>query len=133
MTISLSDGDARDDGMPAQDGGTGAHGRAAALFKALADPHRLTIVQHLLLGEHRVADLVSHLGLAQSTVSAHVGWLRDAGLLASHSHGRATYYTLAHPHATRALLAAAEHVLACTGEPADLCFSRTPLHGARDE
>lgn len=97
--------------------------RGAALFKALADPRRLQIVQHLLLGEHRVVDLVSHLGLVQSTVSAHVGWLRDAGLLDSHAHGRATFYTLAHPEATRALLGAAQHVLACTGENVDLCLA----------
>ncbi|WP_200829145.1 ArsR/SmtB family transcription factor [Arcanobacterium ihumii] len=94
----------------------------SALFKSLADPHRLMIVQHLLLGEHRVSDLVEHLDLAQSTVSTHIGRLRDTGLLDSHTHGRATFYTLAHPAATRTLLAAAEHVLACTGEPVDLCF-----------
>lgn len=107
--------------------------RGALLFKSLSDPHRLQIVQHLLLGEHRVADLVSHLDLAQSTVSAHVAWLRDAGLLTSHAHGRATFYTLAHPQATRALLGAAEHVLACTGEPVDLCFSSPSEHGGSDE
>ena len=107
--------------------------RGALLFKSLSDPHRLQIVQHLLLGEHRVADLVSHLNLAQSTVSVHVAWLRDAGLLTSHTHGRATFYTLAHPQATRALLGAAEHVLACTGEPVDLCFGASHEDGDSDE
>lgn len=106
--------------------------RGAALFKSLADPNRLQIVQHLLLGEHRVADLVAHLGLAQSTVSAHVAALRQEGLLASHAHGRATYYTLAHPEATRALLASAEHVLGCTGEPADLCPAAAPGERSRE-
>ena len=83
----------------------------ATLFKSLADPHRLQIIQHLQLGEHRVADLVDHLGLAQSTVSTHVASLRNAGLLASHTHGRATYYTLAHPQETVQLLKAASEVL----------------------
>lgn len=87
----------------------------AALFKSLADSHRLQIIQHLLLGEHRVTDLVEHLNLAQSTVSTHVASLRKGGLLASHSHGRATYYTLAHPQETTQLLAAATALLA----PAD--------------
>lgn len=90
---------------------------AADLFKAVSDPHRLEIVRHLLLGEHRVADLVDHLGLAQSTVSAHVAVLRECGLLASHPHGRATYYTLAHPDRARALLQAAEALLATAGTP----------------
>ena len=83
----------------------------ATLFKSLSDPHRLQIIQHLQLGEHRVADLVDHLGLAQSTVSTHVASLRNAGLLASHTHGRATYYTLAHPQETVQLLKAASEVL----------------------
>ena len=53
---------------------------AACLFHGFSDTSRLTIVQHLSLGEHRVVDLVAHLGLAQSTVSRHwrvcsiVGW-----------------------------------------------------------
>lgn len=78
------------------------------LFKSLADGHRLQIIQHLLLGEHRVKDLVEHVGLAQSTVSTHVASLRKSGLLASHTHGRATYYTLAYPEETKTLLTAAK-------------------------
>lgn len=77
---------------------------AAAWFKGLADANRVTIVRHLLTGEHRVTDLVDHLGLAQSTVSAHVAVLRRAGMLSSHVHGRATYYALAHPDEIRSLL-----------------------------
>ena len=76
----------------------------AAWFKGLAEPNRVSIVRHLLSGEHRVTDLVEHLGLAQSTVSAHVAVLRRAGMLSSHVHGRATYYALAHPDEIRALL-----------------------------
>lgn len=85
--------------------------RAAALFKSLGDPHRLMIVRHLLLGEHRVADLVSHLGLAQSTVSAHVACLRDAGLVRGRPHGRSVGYALSDPDATRALLDSASALL----------------------
>jgi len=53
---------------------------AVCLFRGLADPARLAIVRHLALGEHRVVDLVAHLGLAQSTVSGHLACLRDCGL-----------------------------------------------------
>lgn len=77
---------------------------AATWFKGLAEPNRVAIVRHLLSGEHRVTDLVEHLGLAQSTVSAHVAVLRRAGMLSSHIHGRATYYALAHPDEVRSLL-----------------------------
>ncbi|MDK8345623.1 metalloregulator ArsR/SmtB family transcription factor [Brevibacterium sp. UMB1308A] len=89
----------------------------ATLFKSLGDPHRLQIIQHLQLGEHRVADLVDHLGLAQSTVSTHVASLRNA----SHTHGRATYYTLAHPQETTHLLKAATAVLTT----ADTCIDHS--------
>lgn len=80
--------------------------RAARLFHGFADPGRLRILQHLQLGEHRVVELTAHLGLAQSTVSAHVACLRDCGLLDVRHEGRSSYYRLAHPEATEALLQA---------------------------
>ena len=45
---------------------------AACMFRSLGDPARLAILRHLASGEHKVVDLTAHLGLAQSTVSAHV-------------------------------------------------------------
>lgn len=89
---------------------------AATLFRCLADPNRLAIIQHLMLAPHRVADLVGHLGLAQSTVSAHVRALRDSGLLSARVRGRATFYSLAEPELTAELLAAAQSLLGATGE-----------------
>ncbi|MBD2760468.1 winged helix-turn-helix transcriptional regulator [Yimella sp. cx-573] len=94
---------------------------AACLFKSFADPSRLAIVQHLLLGEHRVTDLVAHLGLAQSTVSAHLACLRDCGLLSTRVRGRSTYYSLAEPELTRSLFEIAEQLLDATGDAVALC------------
>lgn len=88
----------------------------AALFRSLADPNRVAIVRHLMLAPHRVADLVGHLGLAQSTVSAHVRGLRDSGLLSARVRGRATFYSLAEPELTTELLAAAHSLLTATSE-----------------
>ncbi len=93
---------------------------AAALFRGLGDPNRLAILRHLALGEHRVRDLTDHLGLAQSTVSAHCLCLRDCGLVVAQPRGRATVYSLAHPELL-ALLAAAEQLLAATGDAVALC------------
>ncbi|MFP5220386.1 MAG: ArsR/SmtB family transcription factor [Actinomycetes bacterium] len=93
---------------------------AAALFRALGDPNRLAILQHLALGEHRVRDLTDHLGLAQSTVSAHCQCLAGCGLIAARAEGRATVYSLAAPELL-GLLAAAEDVLATTGDAVTLC------------
>ena len=93
---------------------------AACMFRSLGDPARLAIVQHLAGGEHRVVDLTTHLGLAQSTVSAHLACLRDCGLVTSRPEGRASMFSLAHPELF-ALLTAAEKLLAATGDAVVLC------------
>ncbi len=93
---------------------------AAALFRSLGDPARLAIVQHLASGEARVTDLTGRLGLAQSTVSGHLACLRDCGLVTVRPQGRASVYSLAQP-ALAQLLAAAEQVLAATGNAVALC------------
>lgn len=93
---------------------------AVCLFRSLADPTRLAILNHLARGEHRVVELTSHLGLAQSTVSAHLACLRDCGLIISQPQGRASVFSLARPELFE-LLAAAERVLAATGDAVTLC------------
>src|ERR671917_302177 len=90
---------------------------AGCLFRSLGDPALLAILRHLALGEHRVVDLTAHLGLAQSTVSAHLACLRDCGLVTSRPQGRASMFSLA---------AAAERLLAVTGDAVELC----PRYGA---
>lgn len=99
---------------------------AACLFHGFSDRSRLAIVQHLVLGEHRVVDLTGHLGLAQSTVSKHLACLLDCGIVQVRAEGRASMYSLAHPEATLELLSAAEKVLALTGDAVALC----PTYGA---
>ena len=94
---------------------------AVLLFRSLADPTRVAILRHLTLGEHRVVDLTAHLGLAQSTVSAHLACLRDCGLVASRPVGRASYFALRVPEDLEHLLAAAERLLAATGNAVTLC------------
>lgn len=91
---------------------------ATALFHALGEPSRLTILRHLLLGEHRVVDLVAHLGLAQSTVSQHLACLRDCGLVVSRPVGRSSLFAVTEPDLVRALLAGAGTLLAATGAAA---------------
>jgi ArsR family transcriptional regulator, cadmium/lead-responsive transcriptional repressor len=93
---------------------------AAALFRSLGDPARLAIVRRLSRGEARVVDLAAGLGLAQSTVSGHLGCLRGCGLVSVRPVGRASLYALAHP-ALIGLLAAAEPVLAATGSAPAFC------------
>lgn len=99
----------------------GALDPAACLFHGFSDRSRLMILQHLVVGEHRVVDLTDHLELAQSTVSKHLACLKDCGLVMSEPRGRASVFSLAHPQATLELLAAAERLLALTGDSVTLC------------
>lgn len=94
---------------------------AAALFHGLSDPSRLAILQHLSLGEHRVRDLTEHLGLAQSTVSAHLACLRDCGLVVSRPQGRASMFSLTSAPELLGVLDAAERLLATSGYAVALC------------
>lgn len=94
---------------------------AACLFHGFSDRSRLAIVRHLALGEHRVADLTAHLGLAQSTVSKHLACLRDCGLVQSRPQGRASVFSLNHTEAVLELLVAAERLLDLTGDAVALC------------
>ena len=99
-----------------------AAGRAAAcLFRGMSDPSRVAILRHLLLGEHNVAQLTAHLGLAQSTVSNHLACLRDCGLVESRPSGRSSVFSLTHPEPVIKIFAAAEELLAATGDAVVLC------------
>lgn len=94
---------------------------AACLFRAFGDPARLTILRHLTMGEHRVVDLVEHLGLAQSTVSKHLACLRDCGLVSSRPVARSSMFALTQRDLVLKVLGAAEELLAATGDAVTLC------------
>jgi ArsR family transcriptional regulator len=68
----------------------------AGLFKALADPHRVRIVNLLSNsdGPICVCDLMEPLGLSQPTVSFHLKKLRDAGLIRREQRGTWAYYEI---------------------------------------
>jgi DNA-binding transcriptional ArsR family regulator len=96
---------------------------AAALFRSLADPTRLAIIRSLAAGPARVVDLTGRLGLAQSTVSKHLACLRECRLVEACPDGRASVCSLALPAepGLDRLLAAAEDLLAATGNAVALC------------
>src|ERR671930_2263533 len=68
----------------------------AAVFKALADPHRVRIVNLLANSTEPVCvcDFMPELGLAQGTVSFHLKKLLSAGLLDREQRGTWAYYSL---------------------------------------
>lgn len=93
---------------------------AGNLFRGLADPTRLALLRRLALGEARVVDLCTELGLGQSTVSSHLACLRGCGLVDYRARGRASVYHLTRPELLD-LLAAAEALLTATGNAVALC------------
>lgn len=94
---------------------------AAAMFRSMGDPARLAILRHLLIREHRVVELIEHLGLAQSTVSQHLACLRECGLVTYRPVGRASAYSVTQPELVTAFFAAAEQLLESTSDAAQAC------------
>ena len=68
----------------------------AELFKALADPARVRIVNVLASADEPVCacEFEPALGLSQPTVSHHLRKLTDAGLLEREQRGKWAYFTL---------------------------------------
>jgi ArsR family transcriptional regulator len=79
----------------------------AQLFKALADPHRVKIVNLLATSPDPVCvcEFTGPLGLSQPTVSHHLKKLVQAGLLEREQRGTWAYYSL-RPDALGGLAAA---------------------------
>ncbi|RJQ47906.1 MAG: ArsR family transcriptional regulator [Gaiellales bacterium] len=69
--------------------------QTAQLFKALSDDTRLRILGLLLEGELCVCDLVAILDMPQSTVSRHLAYLRNSGLVTDNRQGVWMHYRLA--------------------------------------
>jgi ArsR family transcriptional regulator, arsenate/arsenite/antimonite-responsive transcriptional repressor len=68
----------------------------ASLFKALADPARVRIVNVLATSDEAVCvcELIAPLGLSQPTVSHHLKKLVSAGLLQREQRGVWAYYSI---------------------------------------
>lgn len=68
----------------------------AQLFRALADPARIRIINLLLSADREVCacDLVPGTGLSQSTVSHHLKKLLESGLIRRQERGTWAYYSV---------------------------------------
>lgn len=67
----------------------------AKIFKALADPVRLEIVEFLRHGEKCVCEIVHYIGIAQPLVSRHLKILKDCGLVKDRKDGNKRLYSIA--------------------------------------
>jgi ArsR family transcriptional regulator, cadmium/lead-responsive transcriptional repressor len=98
----------------------GSIARKAKLFRSLAEPSRLVIVEALRSGERNVTELVDLTGLSQSNVSNHLACLLDCGLVVREARGRYSIYSLADA-GLEALLAEAEVLAAGAGSRFEAC------------
>ena len=69
----------------------------ANVFKALAHPARLFIINELKKGERCVNELTEMLGVDASTVSRHLAALRNVGIVGSRREGSQVFYFLRMP------------------------------------
>ena len=53
----------------------------STVFKAIADPSRIKIIEFLRNGEKCACEIVEQVGFAQPTVSRHLKVLTDSGFL----------------------------------------------------
>jgi DNA-binding transcriptional ArsR family regulator len=68
----------------------------ARRFRALSDPTRLRILDHLRRNEEvSVGELTETLGTSQQNVSKHLGVLHEAGILGRRKQGTHTLYSIA--------------------------------------
>ena len=69
--------------------------RLAILFKALAHPARIAIIQHIIKQNACICnDLVEELGLAQATISQHLRELKNIGIIKGNIEGTSICYCI---------------------------------------
>lgn len=69
----------------------------STVFKALADPSRLKILDFLRSGERCECEIVPTVGFAQPTVSRHLKVLVDCGILRRRKEGNRMFYSVTSP------------------------------------
>ena len=73
--------------------------QACRLMKVLSNPDRLLILCQLSLGERRVGELETLLGIGQPTLSQQLTVLREEGLVDTRREGKHIHYRLTSPRA----------------------------------
>jgi ArsR family transcriptional regulator len=75
----------------------------AEICSAMADPTRIAILYELAEGPRCVNEIVSTLGVNQTTASRHLRFLRDRGMVSAERSGQNVIYTLTDMRVIQAL------------------------------
>lgn len=92
----------------------------AQLFRGLADPSRLSILQALRAGPLSVGEIVTATGLNQPSTSYHLRWLTECGLVVGEQRGRFVFYRHSDLRIAR-LLDIADELLAGAAQGVQAC------------
>jgi DNA-binding transcriptional ArsR family regulator len=92
----------------------------AELFKALAHPARVRVLEVLVDGERSVGELQPLVGIEMSHLSQQLGVLRRAGLVTSRKEGSSVFYSTRDPLVAELLLVAKRLLFASLSETRDL-------------
>lgn len=103
----------------------------AKLFRGLADPSRLAILEALRNGEQSVSEVVVATGLSQPNASAHLACLKGCGLVNSRQEGRYVHYRVADDR-MEDIFRAVEGILATVAAEVYACTRLDRIGGGDD-
>jgi DNA-binding transcriptional ArsR family regulator len=83
--------------------------RAADTLRVLAHPHRLRIVEYLMVRQFTVGQLADILSIPPNACSQHLNLMRAHGLLRSSRNGKEVYYQVDNPHAVQVIECLRKH------------------------
>jgi len=98
----------------------------AELFRALAHPARVRVLEVLTEGERSVGELQPLVGIELSHLSQQLAVLRRAGLVAARKERSSVYYSLRDPLVADLLAVAKRLLVAQLSETRDLLAGLTP-------
>lgn len=92
----------------------------AELFRTLAHPARIQVLELLRDGEHTVGELIPGVGLEPSHLSQHLGTLRRANIVQSRKKGSSVLYKVSDPRVFDLLEVAKDVIAASLSEARDI-------------
>jgi DNA-binding transcriptional ArsR family regulator len=92
----------------------------AELFKALAHPARIRVLELLAEGERSVGDMQPIIGIESSHLSQQLGVLRRAGLVSTRKEGSSVIYAIRDPQLVELLAVAKRILISSLAETEDL-------------
>jgi DNA-binding transcriptional ArsR family regulator len=92
----------------------------AELFKALAHPARIRVLELLADGERSVSEMQPLVGIESSHLSQQLGVLRRAGLVSTRKEGASVVYAVADPLLVELLAVAKRLLIASLSQTEDL-------------